>query len=110
MLAATLPYAGGTAVILREATGPAVAAATAGARAAAAVAAEVAESSGPPPLTGPALAYAQATVTAALRTLERLADLGWRDVLGEAMGGRRRERLGADAVVERVEAFDPLAG
>ena len=26
------------------------------------------------------------------------------------MSGRRRERLGADAVVERAEAFDPLVG
>jgi hypothetical protein len=86
-----------------------VAFATAGARAAVAVASEVAASSGPPPLTGPALDYAKATVTAALRTLERLSDLGWRDVLGDAMVGRRRERLGADAVVERVEAFDPLS-
>ncbi|HEX7471853.1 MAG TPA: lysine 5,6-aminomutase subunit alpha [Candidatus Limnocylindrales bacterium] len=109
VLAATLPYAGGTALILRDVTAARAAYATAGARAAASVAAEVAASSGAPPLAGPALAYAQATVTAALRTLERLADLGWRDVLGEAMGGRRRERLGADAVVERVEAFDPLS-
>jgi hypothetical protein len=109
VLAATLPYAGGTALILRDASASRVAFATAGARAAVAVASEVAASSGPPALTGPALDYARATVTAALRTLERLADLGWRDVLGEAMAGRRRERLGADAVVERVEAFDPLS-
>lgn len=110
VLAATMAYAGRTSVILREATGPSVADATAGARAAAAVAIEVAESSGPPPLTGPARDYARATVEAAVRTLERLADLGWRDVIGEPMGASRRERLGADAVVERVEAFDPLAG
>jgi hypothetical protein len=109
VLAATLPYAGGTALILRDARGPQVAGATASSRAAATVAAEVATSSGSPALAGSALEYAQATVTAALRTLERLSDLGWRDVLGEAMGGRRRERLGADAVVERVEAFDPLS-
>jgi hypothetical protein len=109
VLAATLPYAGGTALILRDAIGARVPGATAGARAAATVAAEVATSSGSPTLAGSALEYAQATVTAALRTLERLSDLGWRDVLGEAMGGRRRERLGADAVVERAEAFDPLS-
>lgn len=109
VLAATMPYVGGTALILRDTSAVGAADATAGARAAATVAAEVAASSGRAAPTGPALDYARATVTAALRTLERLADMGWRDVIGEPMSGRRRERLGADAVVERVEAFDPLA-
>lgn len=109
VLAAALPYAGGTALILRDVGADGVAEAAVDAQAAAAVAAEVAGSSGPPPLSGSALAYAQATVKAAVRTLDRLADHGWRDVLGDALEGRTRERLGADAVVERLDSFDPLA-
>ena len=52
-------------------------------RAAAATAAEVAEVSTPGPLSGAAEAHASAMVAAAMATLERLADLGWRAVVGE---------------------------
>ena len=110
VLAATLPYAGGTALILRDASPSRVGvrdgrSAGGGRRRSRRSPRRRARRRSPdrPSTTR------KATVTAALRTLERLADLGWRDVLGEAMGGRRRERLGADAVVERVEAFDPLS-
>ena len=60
-------------------------------------------------LAGAALRHARATVDAALRTLERLADDGWRAVVGDGPGGALDARLGADAVAERSDAFDPLA-
>jgi hypothetical protein len=60
-------------------------------------------------LAGGALAHARATADAALRTLERLADDGWRAVIGDTPGPGANVRLGADAVAERSDAFDPLA-
>ena len=45
---------------------------------------------------GPALDHARATVAAATATLERLADDGWRAVLGDGRQGPERVRLGAD--------------
>jgi hypothetical protein len=60
-------------------------------------------------LAGAALGHARATVEAALRTLERLADDGWRAVVGDGPGGALDARLGADAVAERSDTFDPLA-
>ena len=107
ILAAVLPLAGSTALIVRDGTGPA-ARQTSDARAAAAVAAEVAASSELAGLAGPALEHARATFAAAETTLDRLADTGWRAVLGQATEGPSGERLGADAVVERAESFDPF--
>jgi hypothetical protein len=56
-------------------------------------------------------------VAAAMSTLERLADLGWRAVVGEpprrsdpARAGGRRGAIGGEAVTERTETFDPLGG
>jgi hypothetical protein len=54
-------------------------------------------------------AQAEALVQAAERTLDRLADDGWSTLLGAEIGGEETGRLGADAVVDRSEAFDPLA-
>jgi hypothetical protein len=83
------------------------------ARAAATVAAELARVAPPGALEGIAHDHAVATVEAALVTLERLADVGWRAVVGDRpaveSGGRPRA-LGGDAVAERTESFDPLAG
>jgi hypothetical protein len=81
------------------------------ARSAAAVAAELARSVSGTGLAGSALAHGRGTVSAAIATLERLADGGWPSVLGETPAGARRDRprLGADAVTERIETFDPLA-
>ena len=67
------------------------------------------------PLGGAAVAHATAVVAAALATLERLSDLGWRAVVGDTPGpadhGTQGPRaLGGDAVAERTESFDPLAG
>ena len=56
------------------------------------------------------LECAEALLTAAESTLEDLADQGWQAVLGPPIGGPDLDRLGADAVVERTEAFDPLDG
>jgi hypothetical protein len=55
-------------------------------------------------------AQAQALLAAAEATLAGLADEGWATVLGTPLGGPDASRLGADAVVERTEAFDPLEG
>jgi hypothetical protein len=108
IMAATLPYAGVTALVLREA---AAAAASGGSpmRAATSVGTEVAGSTGPIRLRGVALDHARATVAAAQATLELLADVGWRAVLGQAIQGPPSDRLGAGLVVERTESFDPFA-
>lgn len=60
-------------------------------------------------LGGAALEHARATVAAAIVTLERLTDLGWRAVLGDPVGGPGGA-IGGDAVAERTESFDPLGG
>lgn len=82
-------------------------------RAAADVAAEFATISPPTDLGGVAAAHAADVVAAALTTLERLADLGWRAVVGDGPGpadhGVSPRALGGDAVAERTESFDPLA-
>ena len=54
------------------------------------------------------LDQAQALLAAAETTLAELADEGWQSVLGAPLGGPDLDLLGADAVIERTEAFDPL--
>jgi hypothetical protein len=75
------------------------------------VAAELSRSLRGGELDGAALAHARGAVSAAISTLERLADGGWPSILGETPSGARRDRprLGADAVTERTDTFDPLA-
>jgi hypothetical protein len=68
----------------------------------------MADATEPRRLTGAALDHAQATAAAALRTLERLADDGWRAVIGDGPADAADLRLGADAVAERADTFDPL--
>lgn len=82
--------------------------AAAEARAAATVAGELSLVSAAGPLGGAAAEHGSAMIVAALATLDRLADLGWRAVVGDgpAAGGLRA--LGGDAVADRTEAFDPL--
>jgi hypothetical protein len=77
-------------------------------RQAAAVTAELATALVPGTLDGPALDHARSTATAALATLERLRDEGWRSILGDPPSGSERVRLGADSVAERTETFDPF--
>ena len=78
-----------------------------GLRAGSSVAAEVASSVEIGSLSGAALAHAQAMVSAAITTLERLGDLGWRTVSGEVPAAGRTSS-GRDAVAERSEPFDPF--
>lgn len=61
-------------------------------------------------LAGPALEHARGTIRAAIATLEALAGEGWGSVLGEEFDDPERHRFGSDAVAERTEANDPLAG
>ncbi len=79
-------------------------------RAAASLAAEMAEEPAAVLLRPAVLERAEALLAAAESTLEDLADQGWQAVLGPPVGGPDLDRLGADAVVERTEAFDPLDG
>ncbi len=78
-------------------------------RAIADVAADVAGTYGPIDPRGVALDHARATVAAAISTLEGLATDGWASILGSPLDRPSHARLGADAVVERTEAFDPFA-
>jgi hypothetical protein len=62
----------------------------------------------PRSLAGAALDHARATAESALRALDRLADDGWRSVIGDGPAEAVDLRLGADAVAERSDPFDPL--
>jgi hypothetical protein len=104
-LVAAIQPSAATAAILRRAPSAQDIRAT---RVAAAVAAELAGVSEPAGLAGAALAHARATADAAMRTLDRLADDGWRAVIGEVPTEESGMRLGADAVAERSDPFDPL--
>ena len=104
-LAAALQPSGATAAILRRAPSASDLRAT---RLAASVAVDRAASMEPAVLTGAALEHARATAAAALRTLDRLADDGWRAVIGDGPAEAGTGSLGADAVAERSDPFDPL--
>jgi hypothetical protein len=104
-IVAAVQPAGHTAAIIRRGTGAAALRST---RVQAGVAADVAAASGERTLSAAALDHARATAASALRTLERLADDGWRSVIGDGPGGADGARLGADAVAERSDPFDPL--
>lgn len=111
--AAALGWTGEDAVVMRRIHADGRRAAGDG-RAAAAIAADVLRVAPMGPLTGPAREHAEAIVRAALATLERLTDLGWRAVVGDAPGAAGHDRptpraLGGDMVAERTEPFDPLA-
>jgi hypothetical protein len=117
LVTAGLARVGEASIVMRAPHRDARASARAG-RASAMTAAEVAQVSTPGPLRGIGKAHADAMLAAALTTLERLADLGWRAVVGEpprasgasAQSGPSRRAIGGEAVAERTEAFDPLAG
>jgi hypothetical protein len=104
-LVAAVQPSRGTAAILRRAPTSADIRAT---RIGSAVAAALAASIEPPILAGAALEHARATAAAALQTLDRLADDGWRAVIGDGPADAPDLRLGADAVAERSDPFDPL--
>ncbi len=108
VLAAVLPIAGETALVMRRVDGD-PASAIAATKTAATVADATTRSLEPWVLRGPARDAADAALASAIETLSHLADEGWGAILGEPIGGADRPRLGADAVVERSEAFDPFA-
>ena len=78
------------------------------ARAAAQVSADVAAATVPGRLGGVALDHARAMIAAALETLDRLGEHGWRTVAGDAPGGARARSAVRDVVTERTESFDPF--
>jgi hypothetical protein len=104
-LVAALQPSEGTAAVIRRGSGVRHLRQT---RVAAGVAARIAATLDAPRLGGPALEHARETAAAALRTLDRLADDGWRSVIGD--GPSEVSGLGADAVAERSDPFDPFAG
>ncbi len=108
--AAAAAHAGDVAIVLRAAAfGPDDAAGAArGARAAALVSAEVGSATALGPLQGVALDHARGMISAALATLERLADEGWRTVAGDPPGPVGPPTATRDAAAERTEAFDPF--
>ena len=105
-LVAAIQPAGATAVIVRQRPDRRTVRST---RVASLVAADVGSAHEMGLLAGVALSHARATAEAALRTLERLADDGWRAVVGEGPAERAQARLGEDAIAERSDNFDPLA-
>ena len=108
--AAAAVHAGDVALVLRAAEfGPddAIGAAK-GTRAASQVSADVALATQAGPLQGVALEHAQGMIRAALVTLERLADEGWRTVAGDPPSSSRARSPGRDAAAERTESFDPF--
>jgi hypothetical protein len=78
------------------------------ARAASLVAGDVALATVPGELRGVALDHARGMVAAAIATLDRLGDHGWRTVAGDPPPGTRAPFAASDAATERSEAFDPF--
>ncbi len=109
ILGAALPLAARDSLIIRRATAARAGRVVAETRAIADVAADVAATYGPIDPRGVALDHARSTVAAAIATLERLATDGWNSVLGSPLDRPGAARLGADAVVERTESFDPFS-
>ena len=108
--AAAAAYAGDIALVLRAAgLGPddATSAARA-ARAASLVSADVAQATVLGPLRGVALDHARGMISAAIETLDRLGDQGWRTVSGDPSGSHVSQPSGRDAAIERTETFDPF--
>ncbi len=108
LAAAAMPAGAGTALTMTRASGPDALGRIAAARAAALIARGAAETLGPRELAGPALAYAEGALNAGVELLERLAGDGWRAVLGDGSNGETVRGLGAGAVAERADGFDPF--
>lgn len=106
LVAALLPEAGDVDVVLRRPTGE-IGALAAGTIGAAAVAAGLRGARSPGSLAGTALDHARRSVAAAEETLAALEDGGWRAFVDQPLG--LGAAPGAEAVMERTEAFDALA-
>jgi hypothetical protein len=107
IVASVAPAGPATGIILRRPR-PDAAPGLAVSRAAAAVTAGLASSFEDRVLIGPGAAHARATATAALATLELLANEGWGSVLGEGPGRLDTGGFSVDAIAERTETFDPF--
>ena len=107
IVSALLPDSGEVDVILRRSSGPG-APSLAITRGAAIVAAGLRGSRATPVLTGAAVEHARRVVAAATATLASIEERGWSAVVDQPLGVEAA-RLGADAVAERTEMFDPLA-
>lgn len=106
LLSGVLPAAGDAAFVLRRPVPGSARGSVLATRAATSVAAELAAAFTRGALTDAAADHARAVTAAAAATLDRLAEIGWRAVVGDAPG--RASSLGGDAVEERTELFDPL--
>lgn len=108
--AAAATHAGDIALVLRalDVGADDVRSAARTARAASLVSADVAGATVPGSLRGVGLDRARGIVAAALETLERLGDRGWRTVAGDPGSGVRSRSATRDGAVERTEAFDPF--
>jgi D-Lysine 5,6-aminomutase TIM-barrel domain of alpha subunit len=109
LAAAALPVAQGTALIATRSTTRDAGPRTVTLRSAARVAEGAAASGARADLVGPALEHAEQAVEAARDLLERLANEGWRAVVGDGPSGTGVRGIGAGAVAERSDPFDPLA-
>jgi len=107
IVSALLPDAGEVELILRRPSGPGLPS-LAMTRRAASVAAALSRSRETPAITGTAAEHARRAVEAAMATIASLEEQGWRAIVDQPLG-IEAARLGADAVAERTEAFDPLA-
>jgi hypothetical protein len=108
VVAASLADPGNAAIVYRRARDARFAGQAAAIRAGLRVAAESAASFEPRAVIGAARAHGEAMVEEAIVTLERLRDEGWQSILGEVLAVSDSDRLGAKAVLERTETFDPF--
>ena len=109
VFAAAVPGSDPTALVLRRAEPGRIRQVGEATRAAARVGREILAALGPRTLHGPALEHAEAVVGAARDLLERLANEGWRAVIGASIEPSDQARTGWDLVVERSEDVDPFA-
>jgi hypothetical protein len=105
LVAALLPDAGDVEVALVQSAGSPDA--VVAMRAAASVASGLRDARVAPVLTAKAVEHAEAAALAAADTLASLQDHGWRAVVDQPLGVEN-VGLGAEAVAERTDSFDPL--
>lgn len=109
LVALAMAVAGPLGFVLRRATDPAaIEYASETTRAAALVTAEISDRPDVVLARPSVAAHAESLLGAAEATLGELSEGGWSTVLGAPLGGEAAGRLGADAVVERSDTFDPL--
>ncbi|HET7028753.1 MAG TPA: lysine 5,6-aminomutase subunit alpha [Candidatus Limnocylindrales bacterium] len=107
--AAGIPSAGGTALVIARSSRGSDAARIGSLRAAVRIGMAATGALAPPTLSGVSAEHADLILHAARDTLDRLANEGWRSVVGDAPAAVGVRGLGAGAVAERTDTFDPLA-